>query len=133
MAVAPLSREEIIARCAAAPEQVADLVLALYARVQALEERVRELERRLGLNSSKSGKPPSSDGYQKPAPKSPHTKSGRPAVSPAIPGSAWSSGRTPTVSSCTGRARAAGVATRWAKTFSAKPRTGGRSSSCRPG
>jgi transposase len=79
VAAAPLTREEIIALCAAAPEQVADLVLALYARVQALEERVRELERRLGLNSSNSGKPPSSDGYQKPAPKSLRGKSGRPS------------------------------------------------------
>ncbi len=79
MPAAPPSREEIIALCAAAPEQVADLVLALYAQVQALQERVRELERRLGLNSSNSGKPPSSDGYRKPAPKSLRTKSGRPS------------------------------------------------------
>jgi len=76
---APPTREEIIALCAAAPEQVADLVLALYARVQALEEQVRELQRQLGLNSSNSGKPPSSDGYRKPAPKSLRTKSGRPS------------------------------------------------------
>lgn len=32
-----------------------------------LLERVAELERRLGLNSSNSGKPPSSDGFKKPA------------------------------------------------------------------
>ena len=73
----PPTREEIIALCAAAPEQVADLVLALYARVQALEERGRELERQLSLNSKNSSKPPSSDGYRKPAPKSLRTKSGR--------------------------------------------------------
>jgi Family of unknown function (DUF6444) len=37
----------------------------------ALRARVAELERRLGLNSSNSGKPPSSDGLKKP----PRTKS----------------------------------------------------------
>jgi len=72
------TREEIIALCATAPEQVADLVLALFARMQAFGDKVQELERRLGLNSSNSGKPPSSDGYRKPAPKSLRTKSGRP-------------------------------------------------------
>jgi hypothetical protein len=46
--VAELSREELIA-----------LVAALRAHIA-------ELERRLGLNSSNSGKPPSSDGLKKP-------------------------------------------------------------------
>jgi transposase len=36
------------------------------ALIYALLARVEELERRLGLNSSNSGKPPSSDGYRKP-------------------------------------------------------------------
>ena len=35
-----------------------------------LRERVAELEKRLNLNSSNSSKPPSSDGFKKPAPKS---------------------------------------------------------------
>jgi transposase len=39
--------------------------------IYALLERVEELERRLGLNSTNSGKPPSSDGW----PKAPRTKS----------------------------------------------------------
>jgi transposase len=39
----------------------------LIALVVALQARVAELERRLGLNSSNSGKPPSSDGLKKPA------------------------------------------------------------------
>ena len=80
------TRDEIIGLCASAPEQVADLVLALYQRVDMLEQqvqtlqtRVRELERRLGQNSSNSGKPPSSDGYRKPAPKSLRGDSGRPS------------------------------------------------------
>jgi len=39
----------------------------LIALVVALQARIAELERRLGLNSSTSGKPPSSDGLKKPA------------------------------------------------------------------
>jgi transposase len=35
--------------------------------IGALEARILDLERRLGLNSSNSGKPPSSDGLKKPA------------------------------------------------------------------
>lgn len=37
------------------------------ALIVALLERIEELERRLGLNSSNSGKPPSSDGLKKPS------------------------------------------------------------------
>jgi len=37
------------------------------ALIVALLERIEELERRLGLNSANSGKPPSSDGYTKPS------------------------------------------------------------------
>ena len=40
---------------------------ALVAQVAVLMARVAELERRLGLNSSNSGKPPSSDGLKKPS------------------------------------------------------------------
>jgi transposase len=50
-----LSREELIA-----------LIAAQAAKIAALEARIAELERRLGLNSSNSGKPPSSDGLSKP-------------------------------------------------------------------
>ena len=50
------SREELIA-----------LIQSLLADNAALKARVAELERRLGLNSSNSGKPPSSDGLKKPA------------------------------------------------------------------
>jgi transposase len=49
------SREELIA-----------LVAAQAAEIAALKARIAELERRLGLNSSNSGKPPSSDGLNKP-------------------------------------------------------------------
>jgi len=43
------------------------LIQAQAAQIAALMARVGELERRLGLNSSNSGKPPSSDGLKKPA------------------------------------------------------------------
>jgi len=49
------SREELIA-----------LIATLRAENAALKARIAELERRLGLNSSNSGKPPSSDGLNKP-------------------------------------------------------------------
>jgi hypothetical protein len=49
------SREELIA-----------LIGALRAENASLKARIAELERRLGLNSSNSGKPPSSDGLRKP-------------------------------------------------------------------
>ena len=50
------SREELIA-----------LIAALRAENASLKARMAELERRLELNSSNSGKPPSSDGLKKPA------------------------------------------------------------------
>ena len=49
------SREELIA-----------LIAAQAAEIATLKARLAELERRLGLNSSNSGKPPSSDGLKKP-------------------------------------------------------------------
>ena len=50
-----LSKDELIA-----------LTQAQAAEIAALKARLDELERRLGLNSSNSGKPPSSDGLKKP-------------------------------------------------------------------
>jgi len=47
----------------AAPE---DVVPRLLAKITTLEARIAELERQLGLNSSNSSKPPSSDGLKKP-------------------------------------------------------------------
>jgi len=113
-------REEIIGLCASAPEQVADLVVALYQQVQTLQAHVRKLERRLGQNSSNSGKPPSSDGYGKPAPKSLRGNSGavRPVV---IPATAWSSGNPPTTSWCTLPAFAEVAATAWWTTPPGRP------------
>ena len=43
------------------------IIAELKAEIAVLKERVAELERRLGLNSENSGKPPSSDGLSKPS------------------------------------------------------------------
>lgn len=48
------------------PRQVQDLT----AQLMAMQERIKQLEGRLALNSKNSSKPPSSDGLSKPAPKS---------------------------------------------------------------
>jgi len=47
-------------------EELIALIKAQAAQIAALEARVAELERQLGLNSRNSGKPPSSDGLKKP-------------------------------------------------------------------
>ena len=57
------SRDELIALISAQSAQIS----ALVAENTALKARIGELERRLGLNSSNSGKPPSSDGLKRPA------------------------------------------------------------------
>jgi len=54
-----------------------ELIVRLMAEVARLTARVAELERRLGMNSANSSKPPSSDGYSKPNPKSLRQHSGR--------------------------------------------------------
>jgi transposase len=55
-----------------------DLIRELFAQVRALTSKVVELEARLALNSRNSSKPPSSDGLNKPKPKSLRKASGRP-------------------------------------------------------
>src|SRR3990170_227833 len=47
-----------------------DLIRSLVARVAELTAKVADLEGRLALNSRNSSKPPSSEGYGKPKPKS---------------------------------------------------------------
>src|SRR3977135_2117389 len=47
-------------------EELIALIAAQRAELAALKAQIAELERRLGLNSSNSGKPPSSDGLKKP-------------------------------------------------------------------
>src|SRR6201982_4207373 len=48
-------------------EELNAVIAALRADNAALKAHIAELERRLGLNSSNSGKPPSSDGLKKPS------------------------------------------------------------------
>jgi len=67
----------------------ARVIAELRARVAALEAENAELKRRLGMNSSNSSRPPSSDSpFTKPAPKSLRRRSGRkPGGQPGHPGS----------------------------------------------
>ena len=60
------TREELIALIQAQAARITALE-ALATENAVLKARIAELERRLGLNSSNSGKPPSSDGLKKPA------------------------------------------------------------------
>ena len=68
------TREELIALARLHPEKMVDLLLSI---IKALEKRVQDLESRLNKNSANSHKPPSSDGYSKPAPKSLREKTDR--------------------------------------------------------
>ena len=65
------------------------MIAELRVRVAALEAENAELKRRLGMNSTNSSKPPSSDSpFTKPAPKSLRRRSGRkPGGQPGHPGS----------------------------------------------
>src|SRR6056297_2315384 len=70
------TREQLIELAKSDPEAIADLVLMLWDRVEALEAKVAQLER----NSRTSSKPPSSDSgnfTNPPKPKSLRRKSGR--------------------------------------------------------
>jgi transposase len=58
-------------------EELAALVVSLRAELREAQARIAELEARLGANSGNSGRPPSSDGLAKPAPRSLRDKTGR--------------------------------------------------------
>ena len=88
-----LTREDALAIYRAGPSTVVRVLLemdarnhaleqhglALAARLDASEQRVKHLENQLAKNSRNSSKPPSTDGLQKPAPKSLRKKSTRPS------------------------------------------------------
>ena len=59
------------------PKQVVDLVLSLQHQILSQQEIIHHLQARLIKNSTNSHKPPSTDGYIKPSPKSLRQKSGR--------------------------------------------------------
>ena len=65
-----MSEQEII-------QQQQEQIAALTATIEELQEIIKELRRQLGENSQNSSKPPSSDGYKKPAPKSQRKKTGK--------------------------------------------------------
>lgn len=65
-----LSEEEIRAIYRQGEDAVVALIQSMNQTIILLAERVQILEDRLAKNSKNSGKPPSTDGYSKPAPKS---------------------------------------------------------------
>src|SRR5260370_27380471 len=71
--------EEIEVAC----EQGKQAVMAVFDRqaelIRALEARIQALEDQIAKNSQNSSKPPSSDGLNKPAPKSRRETSGQPS------------------------------------------------------
>ena len=67
----------IIAEQKAMIDSLADSNAKLTATIEGLQETIKELQRQINQNSNNSSKPPSSDGYKKPSPKSQRTKSGR--------------------------------------------------------
>lgn len=66
-----MKREEIIKVYEAGPEAVVELT-------ESLLERIKQLEDQVNKNSRNSSKPPSTDGFKKPQPKSLREKGKRP-------------------------------------------------------
>jgi transposase len=62
---------------AAYPQGVEAVILLFQKTFLELRERLQQVEDQLSKNSSNSGKPPSTDGYEKPAPKSLRKRSGK--------------------------------------------------------
>lgn len=73
------TREDIHAAYKQGEEAVMTLFERQTALIRALEARVQALEDQIAKNSQNSSKPPSSDGLNKPAPKSRREPSGKPS------------------------------------------------------
>lgn len=71
------TREQLRPLARSHPAALVDIILALQEHVHVLQQRVNAVESRLAQNSANSSKPPSSDGYAKPAPTSLRVRSGR--------------------------------------------------------
>ena len=83
-----------------APASPEAIIAAQQAEIEELQKRIAELERQLGLNSSNSGKPPSSDGLKKTPARvsSLRERSGKkPGGQPGHPGKTLSRTETPDV------------------------------------
>jgi transposase len=65
-----MNREDILKVYEEGPEAVVELVQSLFAIIARLEERIKKLEDQVNKNSRNSSKPPSTDGFKKPQPKS---------------------------------------------------------------
>src|SRR4051794_41354108 len=77
-------------------EELAALVVALQARIAEQDAEIAELRRQLAASSRNSSKPPSSDGLDKPAPKSLRGRSVRkPGGQPGRQGRTLRQGHTP--------------------------------------
>ena len=61
------------------PEQKDELILQLFDHIATLSNEIKDLKAQLAKNSRNSSKPPSSDGYGKPKPKSRRQKSTKPS------------------------------------------------------
>jgi transposase len=72
-----VNRKQILKACQEDPESIVILIESLLATIQRMEERVKTLENQLYQNSRNSSKPPSSDGFRKPKPKSLRVKGER--------------------------------------------------------
>ncbi|MEA1927089.1 MAG: IS66 family transposase [Candidatus Auribacterota bacterium] len=82
-----MTPEEALAIYHAGPETVVKVLLAFSAELVSLRERVKALEDQIAKNSRNSSKPPSSDGFNKPAPRSLRKRGERkPGGQPGHPG-----------------------------------------------
>lgn len=71
------TRKELLVIAKINPETLVDIILILQDQMEMLTERVAKLEEQINKNSRNSSKPPSTDGFKKPKPKSLRKRSGK--------------------------------------------------------